>query len=197
VVLDESGTGEGDRVAGLLAHQGSIGVAGVIAVCLFLAAWPLGLGAWSLLQPRSAGLRRAEGVGLGVLAAGCLCTATILPFILRPGPSVFRPATRARIEIVTPRDGEVVHSPDVHLVVRIVGGRLVPFTSKTPVPNEGHLHVWLDGRLVSMLAGSTTTIPVHPGGHTLQVEFVAVDHGPFSPRVRETVAFEADPPPGG
>jgi hypothetical protein len=57
--------------------------------------------------------------------------------------------------------------------------------------------VWLDGRLVSMLAGSTSSIPVQPGRHTLQVEFVAVDHGPFSPRVRQTVTFDADPPPEG
>jgi hypothetical protein len=182
-------------VAGTLAHQGNIGVAGVVAVCLFLAAWPLGMGSWSLLKSGGEGLRRAEGVGLGVLAAGCLCTATILPFVLRPGPSVFRPTTRARIEIVSPRDGEIVRSDEVHLDVRIAGGKLVPFTSKTLVPNEGHLHVWLDGRLVSMLAGSTSTIPVQPGRHTLQVEFVAVDHGPFSPRVRRTVTFDADPPP--
>jgi hypothetical protein len=180
-------------VAGDLAHQGNIGVGGVIAVCLFLASWPLGMGAWSLLKPESVGLRRAEGYGLGVLAAGCLCAATILPFILRPGPSVFRPTTRARVEIVSPRDGEVVRSTNVQLVVRIDGGKLVPFTSKKLVPNEGHLHVWLDGRLVSMLAGSSDTIPVKAGRHTLQVEFVAVDHGPFSPRVRDSVAFDAEP----
>ena len=183
-------------MAALLAHQGSAGVAGVVAICLFMAAWPLGVGAWALLRPESVGLRRAEGLGLGVLAAGCLCTATILPFILRPGPSVFRPTTRARIQIVSPRDGEVVRARDVHLVVRLDGGKLVPFTSKTLVPNEGHLHVWLDGRLVSMLFGSSSTIQVEPGHHTLQVEFVAVDHGPFAPRVRDSVTFDAAPPGG-
>jgi hypothetical protein len=187
----------GESVSGLLTHQGNIGVAGVIAVCLFLAAWPLGMGAWTLLKPESAGLRRAEGLGLGVLAAGCLCTATILPFILRPGPSVFRPTTRATIRIVSPREGEVVRSDDVQLSVRIEGGKLVPFTSKTLVPNEGHLHVWLDHRLVTMLAGSSTTIPAKPGTHRLDVEFVAVDHGPFAPRVRASATFDVEPPPAG
>ena len=181
----------------MLAHQGSAGVAGVLAVCLFLAAWPLGMGSWSLLRQRSTGLRRIEGVGLGVLAAGCLCTATVLPFVLRPGPSVFRPSTARRIEILSPREGEVVRTEDVRLVVRIDGGRLVPLTSKKLVPNEGHLHVWLDGRLVSMVAGSSETIPVKAGRHTLEVEFVAVDHGPFSPRVRESVTFDVDPATAG
>jgi hypothetical protein len=181
----------------LLAHQGSIGVAGVVAVCLFLAAWPLGLGAWSLLRPESAGIRRIEGVGLGVLAAGCLCTATVLPFIIRPGPIIFRPSTRARVEIVSPRPGEVVRAARVRLVVRVVGGKIVPLTSRHLVPNRGHLHVWVDGRLVSMVTGSTSTFPVTAGRHTIQVEFVAVDHGPFDPRVRDAVTFDAEPPGAG
>jgi hypothetical protein len=184
-------------VTGLVAHQSNVGVPGVIAVCLFLAAWPLGMGAWSLLRKERVGLRRAEGLSLGVLAAGCLCAATILPFILRPGATVFRPTTRATIRITSPRENEVVRSDDVHLSVQVAGGKLVPFTSKTLVPNEGHLHVWLDHRLVSMLAGSSTTIPVKPGPHTLDVEFVAVDHGPFSPRVLDSVTFTVDPRAGG
>jgi hypothetical protein len=184
-------------VDGLLAHQSNVGAPGVVAVILFLAAWPLGMGAWALLKPQSAGLRRAEGLGLGVLAAGCLCTATILPFILRPGATVFRPTTRATIRITSPREGDVIRSDNVHLAVQIVGGKLVPFTSKTLVANEGHLHVWLDHRLVSMLAGSSTTLAVKPGTHTLDVEFVAVDHGPFSPRVRDSVTFVVQPPQDG
>ena len=96
--------------------------------------------------------------------------------------------------LVSPRPAQVVHSDHVDLVVRVVGGRVVPLTSTKLEPNAGHLHVWLDGRLVSMLAGTTSTIPVTPGQHALQVEFVAVDHGPFNPRVRETVAFDVASP---
>ena len=164
---------------GVLAHQGNIGVAGVVAVCLFLAAWPLGMGAWSLLKPESAGLRRAEGFGLGVLAAGCLCAATILPFILRPGPSVFRPTTRARIEIVSPRDGEVV--------------RLQPRAPRRPDRRREARAVHVEdagaergapARVARRAAGldARRLDEHHPGearaGTRCQVEFVAVDHGP-------------------
>jgi hypothetical protein len=174
---------------GLLAHQGSIGIAGVVAFGLFFVAWPLGIGGYILLRPPSHGIRRVEGVGLGVLAAGSLCVATALPFVIRPGPSVFRPATSAHLVLVSPRPAQIVHSDQVDLVVRVVGGKVVPLTSTKLEPNAGHLHVWLDGRLVSMLAATTSTIPVEPGQHTLQVEFVAVDHGPFAPRVRAAVTF--------
>jgi hypothetical protein len=176
---------------GLLAHQGGPGMPGVVAVGLFLAAWPLGLWSWSLLSPPSAGLRRVEGVGVGAIAVGCLVAATALPFVIRPGPSVFRPSTTARIEIVSPRPSEVVRSGALSLTVRVVGGRIVPLASATLEPNAGHLHVWLDGRPVSMLAGTSTPVTVTPGTHTFQVEFVAVDHGPFDPRVRATVTFRA------
>jgi hypothetical protein len=184
-------------VPGSLAHQGSIGVAGVVAVGLFMAAWPLGVGAYRFLSPPSEGLRRASGVGLGVLAAGCLCAATVLPFIVHPGPTVFRPSTTARLTIVSPRPSETVTGDQVRLVVRLTGGRLVPVTSTTLVSNEGHLHVWLDGRLVSMPSAASSTIPVGPGAHTLDVEFVAMDHGPFSPRVRRSVTFDVRAPAGG
>jgi hypothetical protein len=48
-----------------------------------------------------------------------------------------------------------------------------------------------------MLGGTSTNVPVTPGRHTLQVEFVAVDHGPFDPRVRATVVFDVVPPAVG
>ena len=57
--------------------------------------------------------------------------------------------------------------------------------------------MWLDGRLVSMPSAASSTIPVAPGEHTLDVEFVAMDHGPFSPRVRQSVTFDVGEPAGG
>jgi hypothetical protein len=50
----------------------------------------------------------------------------------------------------------------------------------------------LDGALVSMTYGTAQTIDVaglSPGEHTLEAEFVAVDHAPFDPRVRATQTF--------
>jgi hypothetical protein len=36
-------------------------------------------------------------------------------------------------------------------------------------------------------------VSVLPGSHHLQAEFVAVDHGPFDPRVLASVAFRVVP----
>jgi hypothetical protein len=175
----------------MIGDQSNIGMAGVLAVCLFLVAWPLGIAAWALLSPPSRGIRKAEGTGLAILAGGCLCAATAVPFVVKPGPSVFRPSTTATISIVAPQPGAVLHGHPAVVTVRIVvhGGRIVPLTSSTLVPNEGHVHLYLDGALVSMIAGTATTIRAPPGDHTLMAEFVAVDHGPFDPRVRTSVTF--------
>jgi len=176
----------------MIGDQSNIGMAGVVAVVLFLLAWPLGIWAWALLSPPSGGIRKAQGTGLAILAGGCLCAATAVPFVVKPGPSVFRPSTTARISIVSPRSGAVLHGRPAVVPVRIVlhGGTIVPLTSTNLVPNEGHVHLYLDGALVSMVAGTSTTIRAPPGDHTLQAEFVAVDHGPFDPRVRATVTFQ-------
>jgi len=175
----------------MIGDQSNIGMAGVVAVILFLLAWPLAIGAWALLSPPSRGIRKAQGTGLAILAGGCLCAATAVPFVVKPGPSVFRPSTTATISIVSPHSGAVLHGRPAVVAVRIVidGGKIVPLTSSHLVPNEGHVHLYLDGALVSMIAGTSTTIRAPPGQHTLEAEFVAVDHGPFDPRVRTSVTF--------
>jgi len=177
--------------ADMIADQSNIGFSGVFAVCLFLAAIPLGIVAWALLTPPSRGVRKAQGTGLAILAGGCLCAATAVPFVVKPGPSVFRPSTTATISVESPRPGEVVHGHPAVVSVRIAlqGGKIVPLTSTHLVRNEGHIHLYLDGALVSMFAGTSTTIRASPGDHTLTAEFVAVDHGPFDPRVRTSVMF--------
>jgi hypothetical protein len=102
-----------------------------------------------------------------------------------------RPSTTARLAIVAPRNGEVVDGPTVQMEVSLEGARIVPTTSTNLTPDEGHIHVFLDGRLAGMNFDVEEPInDVGPGTHVLRVEFVAVDHAPFDPRVFAEVAFE-------
>jgi len=96
--------------------------------------------------------------------------------------------------MLSPRSGEVLHGDPatVPVVLRPSGGRVVPLTSIHLVPNEGHIHLYLDGSLEAM-TGLDASIAVQPGSHTLETEFVAVDHGPFRPPLIVTVAFRVLP----
>ena len=75
------------------------------------------------------------------------------------------------------------------------GGTVVPTTSLRLVPNEGHIHLYLDGSIVAM-TGLQTSLSVSPGTHTLRAEFVASDHGPFRPPVLVEVTFAVQPREG-
>jgi hypothetical protein len=109
-------------------------------------------------------------------------------------PSSDRPSSTAKLAIVAPKVGEVVHGSSVHLRVNLQGARIVPATTTNIVPDEGHLHVLLDDTLISMTQGTEQTIRnITPGPHRIQVEFVASDHAPFAPRVVAVVPFEVEP----
>jgi hypothetical protein len=112
----------------------------------------------------------------------------------KTGSTSDRPSSTAKLSIVAPKVGEVVHGSSVDLRVELRGARIVPATTTNIVPDEGHLHVLLDDTLISMTQGTEQTIPnVTPGPHRIQVEFVASDHAPFDPRVVSVVAFEVKP----
>lgn len=109
-------------------------------------------------------------------------------------PTSDRPSSTAKLAIVAPKVGEVVHGSSVDLRVKLQDAKLVPATTTNIVPDEGHLHVILDDTLISMTEGLEQTIPdVAPGEHRIMVEFVASDHAPFDPRVVSVVAFEVKP----
>jgi hypothetical protein len=102
-----------------------------------------------------------------------------------------RPASPAKLTIVSPTDGEQIHGSTVHVAVDLTGAEIVQTTSTNVVPTEGHLHVSLDGEIVAMNFGLTDDVPnVTPGPHVLQVEFVAADHLPFDPRLIAQTTFE-------
>jgi len=108
--------------------------------------------------------------------------------------AVERPSSTAKLTIVSPANGDRIAGDTARLEVDLRGGEVVDQTSTDLQPDQGHLHVMLDGTLVSMTSGTSLPLTdLTPGEHLLQVEFVANDHAPFDPRVLAAVSFEAKP----
>lgn len=108
-------------------------------------------------------------------------------------PSGPRPASTATLAIARPRDDAVVHGDTLDVVFDLEEGTLVDLTATEVRPHEGHLHVTLDGALVSMTGGLRQTLDgLTPGPHLLKAEYVAADHAPFEPRVVAAVAFTVE-----
>jgi hypothetical protein len=175
-----------------LAHVGISGPWAFVATGLFFAGMGAGVGAVGLA--RRAPARRPSVIGLGSLAGCCLLAATLLPLTMHPTLGLRRPSSSAYLAILSPMAGATLHGDPVAIPVslRLEGGRIVPIASLHLVPNEGHIHLYLDGSLVAMI-GLTGEVTAAPGVHTLRAEFVAVDHRPFDPRVEAEVTFQVLP----
>jgi hypothetical protein len=111
-----------------------------------------------------------------------------------PAPASPRPSSTAKLSILSPANGSVVHGSTVDLRLRLQHAKIVPATTQELRPDRGHIHVILDGQLISMNYHLTNVITgVKPGPHLLQAEFVASDHLPFDPRVIAVTSFEVKP----
>jgi hypothetical protein len=100
-----------------------------------------------------------------------------------------RPHTDAKLIVISPTPNQVT-GPDVPVQFQVVGATVSPPQKNNLAPNEGHIHVTLDGKLVAMAyTTSTQLIGLNPGLHTLQAEFVANDHLPFADRVIAITLF--------
>jgi hypothetical protein len=129
-------------------------------------------------------------VVLALTAAGVACGSGEKAPSVRPSPTRSPLASTGKLAIVFPRPGDTVKGSTVKVRMTLTGAKIVPVTTRDLKPDEGHLHVLLDGRLITMTAALTTDLPnVPPGSHNLRVEFVAGDHAPFSPRVIQETLF--------
>jgi hypothetical protein len=143
-----------------------------------------------------------DRVTIAVLAAALVVTAcggasgstaggSLTPSGSPPNPST-RPSSSAQLQILTPTQGEIIKGAPAAVRVRVslTGAQIVPATTTHITPTQGHLHVYLDGQIVSMNFSTNATVGnVAAGTHTLIVEFVASDHFPFNPDVRQSVRF--------
>jgi hypothetical protein len=100
-----------------------------------------------------------------------------------------RPSTPVQIRITAPTPNQV-SPPDVIVKVELIGGTVVARTTGALTPNEGHIHLTLDGKLVSMAYQAEQVVKAPPGQHAIEAEFVAIDHAPFKNRPKAAVLFE-------
>jgi hypothetical protein len=184
----------------MLAHAGAADES-LSVVLLFVGLWAGWVG-WSRLKSRGFPRLPAAGavalVGVGIAFA---ISAAIVPRMLFPAtnpvtlpstPSGPRPASTATLSFDRPEDGAVETGDRLEVVLNLEGGRIVEAASTDLTPDTGHVHLVLDGKLISMTYGLVQEVDLsslHPGEHTLVAEFVAADHGPFSPRLTSTVHF--------
>ncbi|HVE92791.1 MAG TPA: hypothetical protein VNE62_10930 [Actinomycetota bacterium] len=131
-------------------------------------------------------MRKAVAVVLALTSWSC---ARGSPQSTPAPPTPARIASTATVDLVTPKPGAVVQGPRVDVRIALNGGEIRTETSRDLKPDLGHLHLLLDGKVVSMNYGLEQKLDVAPGDHLLQVEFVALDHGPFSPRITDTSNF--------
>ena len=136
-------------------------------------------------------LRPLAGLLLAAMLAGCGTQAS------RPSPtSSARPRSTATLSIVQPKNDAVVSATTMLVQFQLTGGEIVAQTSTHLTPNQGHIHLSIDGRLISMnyqLQQDVSLAQFAPGPHTLQGEFVAIDHAPFNPRVIARMIFDFEP----
>jgi hypothetical protein len=119
-------------------------------------------------------------VSLAIVLTGCAPPASSSAPTPTPGS---RPSSPAVVTILQPTSNEVITGTSVHVVLSLQNARIVPQTSTTIRPDEGHVHLYVDNVLVSMNYQLEQDLPVHPGTYVMKAEFVAADHAPFNPRV--------------
>ncbi len=125
--------------------------------------------------------------------AGCGKSEAKPPATSPPATLGARPSSPAKLAILSPRNGQKVRGGAITLRLRLDNARIVNVTSTRVRPDQGHVHVLVDGRLVAMnyrLTGQLPALP--PGQHVVRVDFVGSDHLPFDPQVSTRSAFQVE-----
>ncbi len=180
----------------VLAHAGGHTLGqNIIETVLLLASAGLALAAVGVRNVRIFGRAGSASWALGILAVAALVLAFVVPSMLGIKIASVRPSTYAKITILSPRPHQVLRGDPatIRVRLRLTGARIVAQTSTHLSPDKGHIHLYLDGMLVTMAYATSTTIDASPDIHSLRAQFVAVDHAPFSPPVTASVTFRVIP----
>jgi hypothetical protein len=169
----------------LFAHTGpcrasevasTLGITGAIGVLLFRP--------W-----RAAISRRTRLMGVAVpllLAAVVTGGACSSKTQTSCGATVTTPASLV-IDAPAPN---AVTDPNPTVTMHVLNATVVSQTTGKIVPDKGHIHVSVDGQLVSMAYQATTNLHnLGAGPHAIQAEFVNICHQPFKNRPVASVLF--------
>jgi len=178
----------------MIAHAGGTDESLAI-VMLFAAIWTGWIG-WTRLHgngfPR---VPLAGAYGLLVIAGVLVVTSAFVPRALlgpKKSATATRPPSTATIGFLQPHEHERLSGSEMNVVLNLTGGTIVQATTTSIAPDTGHVHLLLDGALVSMTYGTEQVVDlsdVPAGPHVLTAEFVAADHLPFAPPVKASVDF--------
>ena len=154
-----------------LAHVGPHGGSGGVNTEFLIVAIALAVVAVALFLQKSA--HPAVSVALLAVAVG-----------LAVGAFAFKPSgPRPTVAIVEPRPGDVVPAD-------------TPFemTVRTSNADSGtHLHLFIDGQLISMPNSLTPKISLDAGPHEIAVRLSDANHQEYSPQVVDTIEVTARP----
>lgn len=100
-----------------------------------------------------------------------------------PAANQPRPHSVATLQMLEPLPGSMITGARMRVRLALNGGRIIQETTTRLAPDEGHIHLLVDGQIVSMTYGLDQEVEVAKGAHLLQAEYVANDHFPFNPRV--------------
>lgn len=97
--------------------------------------------------------------------------------------------TDAEVAFASPRDGATVPAAEpVAVEIRLTGGEL----AAPPSGSGGHLHIFVDGSVISMPSTTTAEVTLEPGEHELKVEYVDIQHASYDPPVSNTITVTAE-----
>jgi hypothetical protein len=163
-----------------VAQAGRVSLSAVVLAAAGLAAVVAGIALSS---------RRRRRVGLGVFVTGIvLMSLATADFAIDTQPR----RSPATVSIAQPTWGSKV-SQRFEVVVDLANATLVPMDRTQGPPNEGHLHLYANGRAVGMYSETRFEVELPPGKYVLQVEFTGADHLSFDPPVADTVEVEVVP----
>jgi hypothetical protein len=138
------------------------------------------------------------------LAAVCAALMALGACSKSPQPTVTRIASTGHVSFEKPTPNQQVPAGRVEVKVVLTGATLSKVVTTNITPGVGHMHLKLDGRTVSILAGLDEILndivdpatgkkigPLSKGPHLITAELVASDHGPFDPDVNAAVNIVA------